>query len=378
MTVEIDDPKAFREISIVGLNAYLASRGWERQETWQNRIVVWSNAYNEQLGEVLTPLSEHSRAYAMRIAEVLAELAVYEARPQFDVYRDIIAARADVVRFRSADEHVSRDWSLPDGVELLSKSRDLITAAARSAENPGQPVYRWRASGEVTDYLRDVRPVFGARYWHDFALHSPVPADYGIQVDLGDNYNPPFSRSVMLALYNALSEARGATHQVLGGTEITDTFKSASERGLNANMCEALASLTERTQGVSVGLTWASVRPKEAGVGEFNFGESSVDIFRDGAKWLRSVSPFLNAHVVGEVVMLEREEEKPFDGRAVVICELDDKPVSLWVQFGTEDHEKVRKAFDDGIPIRLNGDIRREGRRHQLDSPTNVSLDMSD
>ena len=140
MTLEINDTTEFRNVSVVGLNAYLKSHGWERREVWRNRVVVWYYENNEQTVEVLTPLAEHSRAYATRIAEVLDELAEIEERPQFDVYRDVVAARADVVRFRSADSLESREWSLPDGVELLGRSRDLIAAAARSAENPGQPV----------------------------------------------------------------------------------------------------------------------------------------------------------------------------------------------------------------------------------------------
>ena len=374
MTVEIYEPKDFREISVVGLNAYLASQGWERQETWQDRIVVWTNERNEHRREVLTPVAEHTRAYLTRITETLAELAAFEERSQFDVYRDVIATRADVVRFRSANGFESREWSLPDGVDLLSTSRDLMAAAARSAENPGQPVYRYRPSGAVNDYLRDVRPVFGTQKWHDFAIHSPVPADYGIRGDLGDDYAPPFSRKVMLALYRGLSEARGASDKVLGGAEIPKTFGSATERGLNANLCEALAGLTERAHGVSVGLTWASVRPKETTFEEFAFGVSSIDIFRESAKWFRGVNPFFNAHVEGEVVILRREEDRLFDGQAVVVSELDSKPVSLYVQFAEPDHETVTRAFHEGIPISLNGDIHREGRKYRLKSLTDVRL----
>ena len=196
--------------------------------------------------------------------------------------------------------------------------------------------------------------------------------------DLGDDYSAPFSRMVMVALHNGLSEARNATDRVLGGADIPDTFESAADRGLNANLCDAIAGLAERGHGISMGLTWASVRPKETVVQEFAFGDSSVDIFRDSAKWLRSVSPFYNAHVEGEVVLLEREADHPFDREAVVVSELDDKPISLYVQFDRQDHDTVTRAFHEQKSIGLNGDIHRDGRRYKLKSPTNVRLVVSE
>lgn len=378
MNLEINDREAFQKVSVAGLNAYLESQGWIREETWQDRIVIWSRERAERRNELLTPLREHSSTYSIRIGEVVSELAEVEERPQFDIYQDLIAARADVVRFRSLNGTGSREWSLHDSAALLTTSRDLLAAAARFADNPGQPVYRWRASGEVANYLSNVRPVFGLRFWHDFALHSPVAAGYGSQGDLGDDFAPPFGRQAMLALHRGLSEARGAQDQVLSGADIEETFEAAVEHGLNANLCDALAGLVERVHGVSVGLTWASVRPKDVSWEGFNFGESSIDVFREGAEWLRHVSPFLNANVVGEVVILEREENRPFDGQTVVIYELDNKAISLYVQFGKGDHDKVKRAFENGIPVSLYGDIHLQGRKYELRSPRNVSLLPSD
>ena len=77
---------------------------------------------------------------------------------------------------------------------------------------------------------------------------------------------------------------------------------------------------------------------------------------------------------MGEVVILARETDEPFDGQAVLAYELDGKPVSLHVQFPEESRDTVIRSFRDGIPMSLAGDIYREGRRYVLRFPRNVNL----
>ena len=374
MNIEIHDRETFGRVTLAGLSAYLEARGWERRDNWRGRMIVWGCDRGEEYAELLTPIREHSSAYAVRIGEAISELATWEGRSSVEVFQDLLAARADVIRFRSLNGSGGTDRSLVDGAALLDMSRDLLGAAARGADRPGEAVYRWRPSGVVTGYLREVRAVFGVRGWDDFALHSPVPADYGFQADLGDDYSPPFSRQAMLALHQGLSQASLVRDEVMAGSDVTEMFGAAVNRGLNANLCEALAGLVERSHGVSVGLAWASVRPRDVSVEDFSFSESSADVLRGGAEWLRRTSPYLDAHIVGEVVILARETDEPFDGQAVLAYELDGKPVSLHVQFPEESRDTVIRSFRDGIPVSLAGDIYREGRRYVLRSPRNVNL----
>ena len=374
VNVQISDRDAFGRVTLVGLNSYLESTGWERRTNWQGRMQVWGCDRGAESTELLAPLREHSAGYAVRIGEAISDLAVWEGRSQVDVFQDLVAARADVVRFRPLNRLGVTDWSVVDGAALLGMSRDLIAAAARGAEYPGQAVYRWRASGTVAGYLREVRAVFGLRGWDDFALHSPVPADFGLQADFGDDYLPPFARQATMALHTGLHEAGNVRDKVIAGVGVSEAIEAAVPRGLNANMCDALAGLIERSHGMSVRLTWASVRPRDTALEAFSFVESSADVLRGGAEWLRRNSPYLNAHITGDVVILAREPDVPFDGDAVVVYELDGKAVSLQVQFPEQYHDVVIMAFREGIPLSLDGDIYRVGRRYEVHSLRNVNL----
>ena len=118
------------------------------------------------------------------MSELLTALAGIEDRSQLDVYYDVMGAGADTIRIRSLNGGLS-DRSLSESVDLLGRTRDLMMAAARAAERPGQAVYRGRPSGLVTDYVRSIRPIPSYQTSRDITLHSRVPADYGVQIDLG-------------------------------------------------------------------------------------------------------------------------------------------------------------------------------------------------
>ena len=373
MDVQITDSAALRRVSPAALSAYLKTQGWVRQETWRNRTVLWSHTHNEQVNELLTPLREQSDAYAVRISEVVALLGQLEERSQLDVYYDLMGAGADVIRLRSLNGGGQSGWSLSDSVDLLGRARDLITAAARAAERPGQPVYHGRASGVVTDYVRGVRPLPGYGTGYELTLHSQVPTDYGIQRDFGDSFKPPFARQATLALNNGLRQAGNTAEAVLGGAGIS-SFDEVAQQGVSANLCEAVAALARHGHGVEVSVSWAPVRPSDASDSRFTFAESTADVFADGAEWLRRKNPFLNAQVTGEIVRLDRESQEEFNGQAVMLCELDGRPVALQVQFDTADREEVVRAFRDSFEISVDGDIYREGRRYYLRGPHNFSV----
>ena len=374
MDVLIRDSDALRRLSPTVLRAYLEAHGWTRGETWRNRILVWSKAHGEQISEFLSPLREQSDAYAVRISEALTLLAELEERSQLDVYHDLLGAGADVIRLRSLNGAGQSGWTLGDSVEFLTRARDLVMSAARAAERPGQSVYRGRASGDVTDYVRSVRPLPGYETGPELTLHSQVPAGYGTQEDLGDTFGAPFPRRATIALNAGLREAGTKAEAVLAGENLSYVFGETASQGVSANLCDAVAALARRGHGIEVSLSWATVRPAEAGDSQFAFSESTAEVFTEGAALLRQNSPFPDAHVTGAIVRLDRQSREEFDGMAVVLYQLDDRPVALHVQFEMQDRDEVLRAFRDGLEVSLDGDIQREGRQYVLHNLRNFGV----
>lgn len=101
MDVQIRDVAALRRITPTMLRSYLQAQEWVQEETWRGRIVVWSKTHGDEVHEILTPLREQSDAYAVRISESVAVISEIEERSQLDVYYDLLAVGADVIRLRS-------------------------------------------------------------------------------------------------------------------------------------------------------------------------------------------------------------------------------------------------------------------------------------
>ena len=374
MNVYIRDSATLSRITPPLLRRYLEVHGWTREETWRGRVTVWSTVYNEQRRQILMPLMELSDTYPVRISEAVSTLAEVEGRSQLDVYYEAIAGGADVIRLRTLNGNGLDRRSLSESVKLLRDARELVASAARAAERPGQLVYRGRLSGAVIQYIDGILPLPGYDSGGDLILHSRVPPDYEEQTDMGDSFRQPFARQAALALERGLREVGNTVQEVLGGDAGISVFEQAAQRGVNANMCDAVAALANRPHGIEIGLSWAPVRPSVKSDARFGFTESYAEVLMDGSKFLRRKHPFLDVHVIGEIVRLDRQSQEEFDGQAVVLCELDHRPALLSVQFDMADREEVVRAFRDNVEINLDGDVRREGNRYVLENPHNFLL----
>lgn len=375
MNVQIRDAAALRRVTPPMLRAYLESRGWSRQEIWRHRIAVWSVERDGHSRQILAPLRESSDVYAVRMSEVVAALSETEERSQPDVYYDLLAAGADAIRLRSLNGVGRAEWSLVESAVVLENARKLVLAAARSAERPSAPAHRGRASDFVAAYVNGVAPILGYGGVRELTLHSRTPASYAnSQTDFGDDVNPPFARQVTLALNSGLREAERAALTAQAGEPIDASFERAAREGASANLCEAVAALAIGEHGIGVGVSWAASRPSEEPDGEFSFHESLAKPLNDGAKWMRSVNPFTDAHVRGEVIDLSRNYKEYFDGQAVVIYEFDDRPTALRVRFDVANRAEVIRAFEENLEVSLYGDVHLEGRRHVLKNPRDFSV----
>ena len=374
MQVHIKDYKALSRITPTLLRQYLDSHGWVREETWRNRITVWSTVHNERRSQILMPLNELSDTYPLRMSEAMSIVAEVEGRSQLNVYHEVLAGGADVIRLRMLNNDGADRRSLSESAKLLNDARELLTSAARAAERPGQPVYRGRLSGEVTQYIDGIRPLPGYETGEALILHSRVPPDYGEQMDMGDSFHQPFGRRAAVALEHGLREVGNTVQEVLGGNAGISLFERAAQRGVSANMCDAVASLANRQNGIEIGLSWAQVRPAVKSDARFGFTESHAEVLADGANLLRRKHPFLDANITGEIVRLDRPSHEEFDGQAVVLCVLDHRPAALNVQFATRDREGVVRAFRNSTEISVDGDVHREGNRYVLRTPRNFLL----
>ena len=121
MIVQIRDRAALASLSIVSLRSYLDSTGWNNEGPWGDRsATIYSKEHGGRTWEILAPTRDTIADYVEAMAESVAVLAEIEERSQLDVFYDLAATGADVIRVRSANGKANEALSLRQSAALLN------------------------------------------------------------------------------------------------------------------------------------------------------------------------------------------------------------------------------------------------------------------
>ena len=372
MQVQIRDRTALSSLSVVSLRSYLISREWKNQGSWGERpATIFAKEHGGRWWEVRLPTRDTVADYAENMAESVSVLAQIEGRSQLEVFYDLAASGADVIRVRAADGTVGGPLSLRRSASLLNDAYNMLAASARAAERP-KAAYRGKMSSDVADYLDNVHPVPSDYRDYSMTLHSPVPMGFGRQGDFGDGFLAPFSRMVTTKLAQGLEHTTTAVERAVADDTL-EPFRQAVDHGVSANLCDSVAALARQSQGIEIDLIWADVRPSEASDSHFQFSPASADILVEAARSFRRDEPWLDESVVAQVVKLERDLRE-FDGRATILYVWDGHPTRIQVTFEESFYNTVIEAFQKREPIKVDGDIYRAGSGYQLRNPRNLAL----
>ena len=118
-----------------------------------------------------------------------------------------------------------------------------------------------------------------------------------------------------------------SVEQVVAGDTL-EPFKKAVDYGVSANLCDSVAELAKKGEGIAIDMTWAGVRPSDVSDSHFQFSSASADILVEAANSFRRDEPSYDERIVAQVVRLEREPAE-FDGRATIISVRDRRPIRV-------------------------------------------------
>ncbi len=376
MLVQIRDRAALSSLSIVSLRSYLNSRGWENEGPWGQRpATIYAKAHSGQNWEILVPVRDTIADYAESMAEAVSILASVEERSQLNVFYDLMGVGSDIIHMRPVNGMAKESLSLRQSTSLLNGAYNMLAAAARAVEKP-QATYRGNVSSEVTEYLDNVKPVHGFHEGYTegytLTLHSPVPAGFGVQGDLGGDFYTPFPRLATRRLGQALKHTSAAIAEAVADDTL-EPFEGVVQYGVSANLCDSVAELAKRGKGIEIDLVWAEVRPAGVAAPHFRFSEDSAEVLTEAAKSFRRNEPSYDEPVVAQVVRLEREPDE-FDGKAIIVSARDNRLIRMKVEFHKSVYDTVINAFRDQDFISLDGDIYLTGSGYELCNPRNLSV----
>ena len=373
MKVSIYDRDALLAVSPAALAAYARDFRWERGEPYR----LHSNVYtSEDLPEIIIPRNQEPRDYAGVVSTLIETFANVAGQDEMTVYRDLVTADRDVIRFCAIDLDHSGSLPVAAGADLVCGARDMVLAAACSLKNP-RPLYRSGANREANAYLEGVR--LGQTDQGSFVITilSPVVSP-PIQTSLlpeFDTREDPIERRVTTRLAEALSATRRATDDTNAGSP--DAFLTAVHEGVSANLCDALATLTDTLSRLEISVVWARTYPKHEGRYFTRFVSHDSPILREASRAFRSREPQPEITLFGLVHVLARGEME-LDGTVSLRTSIEGNNQSVRAILPQSDYDRAIQAHRLRAPVVMQGDLERTGQRWRLLNASIKDVIMND
>ena len=363
MKVSIRDRDALLAVSPAALSAYARVAGWSREEPYRVRSDVYAG---KELPEIIIPRTAHLGDYAAVVSALIETFAEVAGQDALTIYRDLVTADRDVIRVRAVDRDYSGSLPVGAGANLVCGARDILLAAACSLNRP-RPFYRPGANKEANDYLTGVRLGQTDQGSFVITLLSPVvspPIQTPLVPDVGEE---PIERRITRRLAQALAAARKATDDTSGGD--SSAFLAAVRQGVSANLCEAIAMLTETLLRLDITVVWARTWPRDEARHTTRFASNDAPILRAASEVFRSREPQAGVTLVGFVQRLARGEADT-DGTVTLHTSINGSNQSVAVVLPQQDYYRAIRAHKKKTPVVMQGDLERAGQRWRLLNPS--------
>lgn len=361
MKVRIHDRDALLAVSPAALAAYARTSGWKRGEPYRGHSNVYAG---EGLPEIIIPRNREPLDYASVVSMLIATFATVADQDEMMVYRDLVTADRDVIRFRVADLDHSGSLPLATGADLVCGARDMILAAACSLGSP-RAFYRSGTNTKANAYLKGVR--LGQTHQGSFVmtLLSPVvsPPVQMSQARDFDTRDDPIERRVTMRLAEALAATRRATDNTSAGS--SDAFLTAVDKGVSANLCDALATLTDTLHELEISFVWAQTYPMHKGRFFMRFVSHDAPILREASRAFRSREPQLGKTLTGLVHLLQRKEMQ-MGGTVSLRTSIEGRNLSVRTDLSQSDYERAIEAHSLKAPVVMQGDLEWTGQCWRL------------
>ena len=363
MRSTISDRESLGAISPAALSAYARSEGWKKTEEFGEHSDVY---VADGLPELIIPRARMLGDYSAVVSRIIGIFAEVAEADDLALYRDLVTADRDVIRFRAAE---GEDGTVPvnRGIDLVEGARNTVLAAACSLRE-ARPLYRAGANREASDYLERVRLGQTEQGSFTVTLLTPIippPTQLALDSDWGAE-DDPLERRVTTRLAEALEAVRKATEDANAGAG--DAFLDTVASGVSANLCEALVQLIQPFSDMDISTVWARTRPAQRRREVVRFSQGDAPILREAGRSFRSREPRLDIELFGFVQRLKREESET-DGTITLRASIEGKSQSVTAVLSQHDYERAVHAHGAREPVIAVGDLERIGQRWHLQSP---------
>lgn len=381
MRATIKDAQALGSLAPANVVGYLRAHGWEKFNEVRGRFSVWINRRYPH-AEVVIPATRSTSDYASQLYSVLRELEEVEDRSQLEILKDLYNSGFDVVRLAAQSPSTTDGTVKIDaGVHLFEQAREILMAAACAAVKP-RPVFHSRKPQQAIDYMSKARLGQTEHGSYVLTLLSPSAPQLSAHSDTDLFPEEPFERLVIRRLVESVELATIAA-EITATADRPDfeTFQSAVEGGVSANLCEGIAGFfaTIEASTIDLSVAWALNRPSPTHQTPYKIRVSSdlVPTLEEAARLFRAHDKLEGYLIEGPVVKLERPDGQQ-SGYVTIFARVEDSMRKVRMELPESSYNLATQAHASYRPVKITGTVVREGRSYRLHNPTELTLALED
>ncbi|QDW51188.1 hypothetical protein [Burkholderia sp. KBS0801] len=363
------DRRLDREVSSYQLRAYLEHKQWFEDGKIRNVATTWHRQDNED-AEVVLPFS-YVKDYRQRIRDALASIASFEGRAVHEVLNEVKRLFANVITIRVVHDDTN-DGTIPinDGVLLIAKAKDLLSAAARSLYAKRKQFTRG-APKEAKEYLETL--LLGQTEIGSYVVNVIAPVQM-----VGDGSNNvttiPLAQAITSNLVAGLSalEKATATYEEKGDL---GAFDEAVLAGASSNMCDALLGFSgeKHNRNFEITVTAAPSPLFETEPAKFMFDGRYVEALEKATDYYKGDYILPERRLTGYITKLSRPKDET-SGTITIDSTVGDVERKVQVELMGDDYHQAVVAHDNSKMVRVEGDVHIKSKSAQLLNPKNFGV----
>ncbi|MFQ7727382.1 MAG: hypothetical protein ACLRI7_13665 [Ruthenibacterium lactatiformans] len=361
----------FFNISAASIDNYLCLKGWEREFDFPNPNLMVFNLKKAKK-RIAIPASEKFEDFYVNLEETLHLLASMENITVQKVLKELSTVYYDKLEIRIKSK-ASEDGKLPLGYasSCIDGLKDLILYSV-CAEQNAKPIC-FRATATAKDHLNRFK--LGQTEIGSFIINVDIQVVNDKMQQLSfDNVqvDSPFEHKVVERIYTAVSQIDSIVKQE---EKISVMAETAFEKGMTANMCEALLKMKPEDGETEIDTT---IRFASAVTKKINDGKKIV--LRNNHFWAMDELAkiyhdkivFEDATLRGVVQSLTKKGREDVEERRIKLYTIyENKPRQIYIDLSEENYKIACDAHRDGLEVEVSGTLDKSERTWHFENVQN-------
>ena len=359
------------EVSCDQIRGYLQHKQWFEDGKIRTVATIWHRQDNED-AEVVLPLS-YVKDYWQRMRDALASIASFEERSAHEVLNNVKRLFANVITIRVVhDETNNGTIPINDGVLLIAKAKDLLSAAARSLYAKRKQFTRG-APKEAKEYLETL--LLGQTEVGSYIVNVIAPMqEVAVAIEPEMVTTIPLAQAITSSLVTGLSalEKATATYEERGDL---GAFDEAVLAGASSNMCDALLGFSgeKHNRTFEITVTAAPSPLFENKPAKCVFDGKCVEVLEKATGYYKGDYILPERRLTGYITKLSRPKDET-SGTITLDSIVGDVERKVKVELTGDDYHQAVVAHDNSKIVRVEGDVHIKSKSAQLLNPKNFGV----